>query len=150
MRKRWIIVPMIAGLLALGIMGGTAAAQSAGGSDGASPVRGLLSRVASILGIEQSQVEDAFQQAAQEMKLERVQSKLDYMVEQGRITQEQATEYFEWYQSRPDIGIGRGFGFGGRGFGQHMRGRKGFGGSKFHQQAPASEIPQEQLQSTTL
>jgi hypothetical protein len=61
-----------------------------------------------------------------EMADERIQAKLDAQVEAGRITQEQAYEYIEWYQSRPDNGIGidqgnraGGQGFFKRGFGHH-------------------------------
>jgi hypothetical protein len=61
---------------------------------------------------------------------ERIQAKLDAQVEAGRITQEQAYEYIEWYQSRPDNGIGidQGNRAGGQGFFKRGRGsRGGFG-----------------------
>jgi hypothetical protein len=61
---------------------------------------------------------------------ERLQAKLGAQVEAGRITQEQADEYIEWYQLRPDdsIGIGPGSRFGGHGSFKRGRGfRGGFG-----------------------
>ena len=41
-------------------------------------------------------------QARQELSDEAMQSKLDSLVEKGLITQEQADEYLDWRQSRPE------------------------------------------------
>ena len=101
MRKRWFFVTLLVGVLALGITGGTVLAQE-NGVGGDSPLGKFTSRVANILGLDEAQVQDALDQAAREIRDESLQLKLDHMVESGRLTQEQADAYLEWYQSRPD------------------------------------------------
>ena len=115
MKKKWLFVPVLAGMLVLAVVGGTAFAQSENGDEG-SPWSSFAGRVASILGLDEATVQDAMDQARQELQDEVVQAKLDSLVEQGRITQEQADESYEWYQARPE-GLPR-VGFGGRGFGK--------------------------------
>jgi hypothetical protein len=119
MRKRWMITSFLVGLLTVGVAGGAVLAND--DEDGSS-INGFAARVAGKLGIDQTQVEDAFKQAREEMADERIQAKL--------ITQEQADEYIEWYQSRPydGIGIGERNRTGGQGFFKRGRGsRGGFG-----------------------
>jgi hypothetical protein len=95
----------------------------------------FTSRVASILGLDEATVQDAMDQAREEMQDEALKARLDYQVEQGWITQEQADEFAEWHESRPEgISPGGGFDGGGRGF--HRGGRfRGFG--------PCGSIPGE-------
>ena len=127
MRKRWMITSFLVGLLTVGIAGGAVLAND--DEDGSS-INGFAARGAGKLGIDQAQVEDAFKQAREEMANDRIQAKLDAQVEAGRITQEKADEYIEWYQSRPydGIGIGQGNRTGGQGFFKRGRGsRGGFG-----------------------
>lgn len=121
MRKR-LLLPVAATMVVISIFtGGAVMAQEAG--DGETPViQGFASRVAVILGLDEAQVQDAMDQARREMQDEVLKSKLDSLVEQGRLTQEQADAYLEWYQSRPEgiwgfEGPGPGFGFGGHGHG---------------------------------
>jgi hypothetical protein len=138
MRKRWFFALLAAGLLALALTAGAVLAQSDGDAS-PSGAKTFAGRVAAILGLDESQVQDAFKQASGEAREEKLQMKLDRMVEQGKITQEQADEYRQWYQAKPDGIMSksrfRGFGkhgrFGGRSFGGHFS--KGF---RFHQQAP--------------
>ena len=73
--------------------------------------------------------QDAMDQAAQEIHDEALQAKLQYQVEQGLITQEEADAFSEWYESRPE---GLDHGFGSRGIGRGgmsggARGMKGHG-----------------------
>ena len=91
MKKKWLFVPVLAGMLVLAVVGGTAFAQSENGDEG-SPWSSFAGRVASILGLDEATVQDAMDQARQELQDEAVQAKLDSLVEQGRITQEQADE----------------------------------------------------------
>ncbi len=143
MRRRWLFVPLLMALLALGVTLGVALAQG-DGEDGDSPVQSFVARVAAILGLDEAQVQDAFDQAAGEAREERLRMKLDRMVEQGRITQEQADEYREWLQARPDGFLpGRGFfGFGRHGsFGGHMGGGHSRHGMEFFKQAPDGLAP---------
>ena len=75
---------------------------------------------------------DGFDQAREEMRDEAMERKLAWLVEQGRLTEEQADKYREWYQSRPE-GIAPGMKFkrhgGHRFFGRGMRGGRGLFGS---------------------
>ena len=115
-RKRWLIGTVVAALMALGIAGGAVMAQE-GEAD--SPIKSFASRVAAILGIEETRVQDAMDQARSEMFSERLQHRLDEMVASGRITQEQADEYKTWIESRPE------------GTFEHF-GKRGFRGRGFH------------------
>ncbi len=140
MKKRWLFVPLAVGLLALAITGGAALAQSSGAS-GDTPAKSFAARVATILGLDQAKVQDAMKQARKDMQDEALQNKLDQMVKNGRLTQDQADQLKKWYQSRPDV-VAPGLPFGGRGFhggrmhyGQ-MGGGLGWGG--FGWDAPAS------------
>ena len=72
-------------------------------SDNASQPKTLLARVAAILGIEQQKVEDAFAQAQSEMQDEALDNHLKNLVDQGKITQEQADQYKAWVKSKPDM-----------------------------------------------
>ena len=100
MRKRWIIIPVALVAMALAVAGaGVALAQK---DDGDSKADKFTARVAEILGLDEAQVSDAMKQARQELRDEAMQSKLDSLVEKGLITQEQADEYLEWYQARPE------------------------------------------------
>ncbi len=135
-KKRWIVVPVTLVALALGVTGGVALAQEA--TEGDSPLQSLASRVATILGLDEQQVADALEQASREMRDEAVQNKLNSLVESGRITQEQADEYLQWYQERPES-VRPGFGRGHGGFG-HRHGRRG-GGLRFRSGPSAETEP---------
>lgn len=102
MRKSWKVV--LAALLSAVLVGtvvGGAVAQTATGDK--SPANTLLSRVAQILGIDQQKLEDAFNQAQKEMQAEALDARLKNLVDQGTITQQQADQYKEWWQARPDV-----------------------------------------------
>ncbi len=106
MRKRHWLIGLCALLaLAVGVGGGTALAQESGNGEDQS-VRGLITRVADILGLDEQRVQDAFDQARQEMRDERfeemVGQRLDALVESGQITEDQAEELRDWYAARPD------------------------------------------------
>ncbi len=105
MSRRWIMVTVLVGVLALGITGGAVLAQ--GGETEGDPladstIKGLASRVAEILGLDETQAQDAFKQAVGEMHEEAVQLSLERLVEMGKLTEEQADEYKVWFQSRPE------------------------------------------------
>ena len=132
-RNRLVVVAAVMALV-VGLGGGAVMAQESE-SDGGSPIQSFVSRVAGILGLGEQEVQDAFDQAAREMHDEALQQKLAYLVEEGKITQEQADEYAEWYESRPESLGPR---FGGRGFGG--RHGHGWGGPRlrgFHKGFPA-------------
>ena len=133
MKKRWLFAPIAIAVLAMGVAtAGVAMAQETD-TNRDSRVSNFISRVAEILGLEESQVREAVAQARREMRDEAFQQKLDRLVDQGRITREEADEYLDWYLSRPDTLRGHrmpGFGFDRRGDGRHGPGRglRGFEG----------------------
>ena len=109
MRKKWLLAVVAVGILAAGLGVGAVFASgglSAGDGDGDSPKSTFISKVASILEIDEATVSDAFEQAKSEIEDEMVQARLDAAVEKGTITEEQAEEYLEWFQDRPDDGFG--------------------------------------------
>lgn len=101
-KRKWVIAIVLAVVVLLvGSLGSVALAQTGGSTDTAGKT--LLSRVAAILGIDQQKVEDAFAQAQKEMRDEALDNQLKGLVEKGKMTQEQADQYKQWLQSRPDI-----------------------------------------------
>jgi hypothetical protein len=81
----------------------------------------LLDRVCQIyqqntgVAIDPQQLKDAFTQAQRELQDEALQSRLQKLVDEGRITQEEADQYLTWWQSRPNIELPELGGFGGHG-----------------------------------
>ena len=125
-KRRWIAVSAAVMILSVGVLtAGVIAAQTA---DDDSTVGEFSTRVAEILGLDAQTVDDAMRQAREGLHTEKIQSRLDEMVQSGNITQEQADEYVAWIESAPD-GVydarmrGRGFGRGHH----HVRGRHGRG-----------------------
>ena len=62
----------------------------------------LAAKVAEILGLDAAVVNDAINQAQRELRDEAIQKKLNALVENGRLTQEQADERLNRLQSRPE------------------------------------------------
>ena len=115
-----MLVIVAVGILAAGLSVGAGFARG-GLSDGDSPKSTFISKVASILELDEDTVSDAFEEARSEMADERVEAMLDAKVEKGLITQDQADEYLEWFQDRPDDGLGLFKGHG-RGGWKHKKG----------------------------
>ena len=140
MNKRWLLVPVVIGILAIGITGGAALAHG-GGTDGEPPANKFASRVATILELDETQVREAFKQAALELRNEALQQRLDALVAQGHLSQEDADAIAEWHRSRPDaLASGQLFqGHRGHGVSGGRIGRgHWFGGSGFHTPPPTS------------
>jgi hypothetical protein len=95
-RKFIIITSLLAAVLLFGITGGLALAQDE--NDGPGQGKDIMARVAQILGIDQQKLTDAFKQAQTEFKAQR----LDNLVKDGKITQEQADQLKAWEAARPD------------------------------------------------
>ncbi|MFH0846874.1 MAG: hypothetical protein V1894_02305 [Chloroflexota bacterium] len=114
-RKKSILIAVGVAVVAVGILGSVVLAQT----ESESTEKSLFARVAAILGIEEQKVEDAFNQAQQEMAAEAQDAWFKKLVEEGRLTQEQADQYKTWWQARPDLpagfGLRGGFGFRGHG-----------------------------------
>ena len=127
MRKRyWLTGTIVAAVMVLGIMGGVAMAQETSDEDGDSERQSFAARVADILGLDETTVQDAIDQARAEMQEEALQAKLDRLVENGHMTQEQADEYKTWIESKPE-GLSPKM-FGGFGKKHHRFGGRGWGG----------------------
>ena len=127
MKKRyWLTGTIVAAVMLLGIMGGVAMAQETDDEDGDSTKQSFAARVAEILGLDETTVQDAMDEAKAEMKEEALQAKLDWLVENGHMTQEQADEYKTWIESKPE-GLSPKM-FGGFGKKRHRFGGRGWGG----------------------
>lgn len=121
MRRKWLIIPALAALLLTGAIAGTAFAQSESDDDSSSVSR-FVEILAGKLGIDEDQVQTAVEETKAELQAERkaaweqrLRDKLAAMVEEGKITQEQADEYLDWYLNPPELAqdkSGKKFAFG--------------------------------------
>lgn len=123
--KKFIVVAVLAAVILSGTIGGVVLATN---GDEIEP-EALLDRVCEIyqentgVAIDQEALKDAFAQAQSEMQIEALETRLQSLVEEGEITQAQADEYLDWWQAKPDVSFG--FGFGGRGGFRGMGGPRG-------------------------
>ena len=124
MKKRlsiFLIGTAVSVVAIVGAFAGLAAAQS---SDGDGESQTFAERVAAILGIEADDVENAMQEAKEEIRSERRDAKFAELVENGTLTQDEADAIKEWQDSKPEIE----FNFGDEdGKGKRGWGDKGFG-----------------------
>ncbi|MBN1855601.1 MAG: hypothetical protein JW846_01450 [Dehalococcoidia bacterium] len=105
-RKKLLIGVLVATMALVGTIAGTVSADDEGnGNQG----NGLMARVAEILGIDQQDVENAFIQANEEMRTERQEQmeaaraeRIQGLIDEGVVTQEQVEEWEAWLESRPD------------------------------------------------
>jgi hypothetical protein len=125
-------------ILSEGLTGGAVAAMSTGSNntEGQSQAmdryQALLDRACAIYKektgtvIDSEQLKDALDQAQGELQEEALETRLQNLVDEGKLTQEQADQYLEWWQSRPDIEVPLP-GLGGPGPGGGMMQGRGFG-----------------------
>jgi uncharacterized protein HemX len=131
--KKFIIIALLAVVVLAGSIGGVVFAQTENEEDNspATQQAALLEKVATIyeentgVAIDPDQLKAAFKQAGQEMQDAALDKYLSGLVDEGKITQEQAQEYKDWLKAKPDVpalpGLGgsgghRGFGMFGGGF----------------------------------
>jgi hypothetical protein len=132
--KKFLIGMVLAGILLFASLGGVALAQTENGDDSQPETKyeALLDRVCEIyqertgVAIDQEALKDAYAQAQSERQTEALKTWLQSLVEEDKITQDEADEYLEWWQAKPDVPIG--FGFGGRGEFHGIGGMRGFSG----------------------
>ena len=98
--KKFIIAVVLA---VLAVVGSTSAAVLAASNGDDNQPKTLLARVAEIIGVDEQKLEDAFAQAQSEMQDEALDSYLQKLVDEGKITQEEADQYKTWWQSKPDM-----------------------------------------------
>ena len=115
-RKKLVVVAVLATAALAGSIGGAVIAADNGEDGNPEAALGtLLDRVCAIYEentgttIDSQALKDAFVQAQSEMRTEVLQNRLQYLVEQGQITDEQAGQYLEWWQSKPDAPVKFGF-----------------------------------------
>jgi uncharacterized membrane protein len=116
-KRKWFIpVVVVTVLLIGGITGGVVAAvnnsssnTTAGNQTQATDrYQALLDRACAIyeettgVALDPEQLKEALEQARSEMQGEALKSWLQNLVDKGKITQEEADQYLEWWQSRPD------------------------------------------------
>ncbi|MFH1651350.1 MAG: hypothetical protein ABID87_04550 [Chloroflexota bacterium] len=101
-KKKFIIIGIMLVTIIGGSIGGVAMAQAGTATD--SPAKTLMARVAEKLGINQTDLENAFTEARSELQAEALDARLQKQVDEGTITQEQADQYKAWLQARPDAG----------------------------------------------
>jgi hypothetical protein len=127
--KKFLLITVLAVVALAGSIGGVALAQS-GDGDNSQPVaqhQALLDKVCAIYeentgtAIDSGELQKAFDQARSEMRDEALNSYLQKLVDEGKITQEQADQYKAWLKSKPEVDIPLAPGFG---LGMH----RGFGG----------------------
>ena len=99
MKKKIAAIAVAIGVLGVGLLGGVVLADEAAD---AGKGKGLVARVAEILGLDEDTVQDAFDQARDEIRDEALDKKLDAAVEEGVLTQDQADALEEWIDARPD------------------------------------------------
>jgi len=101
MRRLRIIIPIGIAVVAIATIS-ISVVLAQGNEKGDSNASRLSAKVAEILGLDAAVVNDAINQARRELRDEAVQNKLNALVEKGQLTQEQADEYLNWIQSRPE------------------------------------------------
>jgi hypothetical protein len=126
-RKKFIFAAILAAMILVVGIGGVVLAADNGDDNQTETKRvALVDRALEIyeeqtgVTIDKDVLKDAFAQAKSELRDEALQNRLDNLVADGVITQEEADEYLEWWQSKPDIS---------NGFGLHGHGRVGMGGA---------------------
>ncbi len=126
--KKFIVITVTVAAVVAGCLVGVVFANPENG-DASQPEAkygALLDRACEIyeentgVAIDPQQLKDAFVQAQSEMRDEALGSHLQKLVNDGKITQEEADQYQEWWESKPDAP----FNFGFRGFrsGPRLRG----------------------------
>ncbi len=125
--KKFIIIAVLAAVVLVGSVVGVASASTGIGttlrsttlSNAASA--NITPRVAQILGIDPTTLQNAINQARQEQRDAALDKYLSDQVTAGKLSQAQADQYKAWLKAKPDVpafGPGKNFGmhrFGGRG-----------------------------------
>lgn len=108
-KKFIIIMATVATVLALTLSGVAFAEEESGSNNQPVPRQEvLLERVCEIyedntgVALDSEELQNAFAQAGDGMRDEAMEARLQNLIEQGKITQEEAKQYLEWWESKPD------------------------------------------------
>ena len=99
--KKFIIVVVLVAVILSGTIGGVVLATNGGEIEPEAQHEALLDRVCEIyqentgVAIDQEALKNAFAQAQDEMRTEALENYLRSLVEQNKITQEQADDYLQ-------------------------------------------------------
>ena len=108
--KKFIIIAVLAVVALAGSIGGVVLAQT--GDEDNSPQaqqQALMEKVCAIyqqntgVAIDSAELQKAFDQVQSEMRQEAQDKFLQSLVDEGKITQEQADQYKAWLEAKPDI-----------------------------------------------
>ena len=64
-----------------------------------------MARIAQILDVDQQELEAAFKQAQREMRGDALDTRLQELIADGTLTQQQANELEAWLEARPDVPV---------------------------------------------
>jgi len=132
-RKKIILSVLLSTAAVIGITAGGVFADSETDTDAPAGHEALLERVCEIyedntgVAIEPEALSEALAEANQAMMAEAKEARLDRLVEEGVITQEEADQFTEWWEAKPD-GMLPGGGRFGPGLGGPKLGGHGCGG----------------------
>jgi hypothetical protein len=115
--KKFILIALLAVVVLAGSIGGVVYAQTGddSSSDNQSKAQAMLDRVCAIykektgVAIDSQQLKDAFTQAGSEMRDKALDTYLQSLVDQKKITKEQSDQYKTWLKSKPDVPLSPGF-----------------------------------------
>jgi hypothetical protein len=106
--KKFIMVTALAAVVLVSSITGVVLAQNGDYSQPEARHEALLERVCEIyqqntgVAIDSEALKDAFAQARSEMRAEALQNRLQALVDEGTITQDEADQWTEWWESKPD------------------------------------------------
>jgi uncharacterized protein HemX len=127
--KKFIVIALLAVVVLAGSIGGVVYAQSGNDDNTQTKAQALLDKVAEIyqqntgVAIDSEQLKTAFTQAEKELRDTALDNYLQSLVDQNKITSDQAQQYKTWLNSKPDVPLAPGFPGG-----QMRRGFGRFGG----------------------
>ena len=105
-RRKIIAGILVATMAVTGLLVGTVSADDEASG---TPRDTLMARVAELLGVDQGDLETAFTQAREEQREQRQEemqaardARMQELIDQGVLTQEQVDDWNEWLESRPD------------------------------------------------
>jgi hypothetical protein len=108
--KKFIVAVVVACLALAGGIGGAVLADDNGDDSGPGALFGTLWDKAREIytdktgdDIDLEALKDALTQARSEMQAEALENRLQQLIDEGKITQDEADQYRQWLQQRPDM-----------------------------------------------